>query len=463
MAIIKICGVKDIFTARFCGDLGIEMIGLHVVNSLNEPRQRKFRNIIMQMRATYPYTTPVIVTKITEVDKILKLLASTTANILQIHAPVSNSKLVIIRDEAKKLSENKLVIIVTIAVDDPMAVERIENLKSEADLLLIDSSYMGGTGHSVNISVLRNFLRIIETVPCLIAGGVGKENVSSILKELGPYGVDVESSVTNTCSIGRLKDLIKIREFVSAVRECNGSGGVAELINSYYRTLMSVKFDSKLPIREIRKAGIDIIHLDFLDNEAGPLNQESFIILKRLRRFTPCLPYDLHFHQWDEASSVIELIKKCLFANPLLHSVLLDCSRWNNYAEEAFRQIHLFIEERHLCLGISLNIPPKCSMEELSLFLIKMRSYKLKEILWIADMTTKLSSNSISLLNYCLAWSNKRTHKTFVGVEGIENIQQVDNIPSLLNHIVVDSSLLIKKPVRNTSLIRKKLTPPCSE
>ena len=85
-----------------------------------------------------------------------------------------------------------------------------------ADILLLDSrrgSQSGGTGKAFNWDLLRGFS---SPLPILLAGGLQKENIVQALKQVNPWGVDLNSGVESAPGI---KDSRKMRDLVAAVRE----------------------------------------------------------------------------------------------------------------------------------------------------------------------------------------------------------------------------------------------------
>ena len=97
-------------------------------------------------------------------------------------------------------------------VDGPADLERARN--STADFILLDSG-AGGTGTSFDWALLRDFER-----PYFLAGGLEPGNVAAAVKELRPYAVDVSSGIESD----GVKDWIKMKAFVEAVRAASGEG-----------------------------------------------------------------------------------------------------------------------------------------------------------------------------------------------------------------------------------------------
>ncbi len=87
-------------------------------------------------------------------------------------------------------------------------------LANQKHVYLLDSQVKGkygGTGTAFDWSLAR---QAAEQFPVIIAGGLTPENVAQAIKMAAPWGVDVSSGV----EVGGVKDVARIRAFITAVR-----------------------------------------------------------------------------------------------------------------------------------------------------------------------------------------------------------------------------------------------------
>jgi phosphoribosylanthranilate isomerase len=113
-------------------------------------------------------------------------------------------------------------VIKEIAVSGPesreAALSSARRYEKAADLLILDSeahsSYIGATGRTHDWSISRAISAAVG-LPCILAGGLGPDNVEAALRAVRPWGVD---SYTRTNRPDGRKDLDKTSAFVEAVR-----------------------------------------------------------------------------------------------------------------------------------------------------------------------------------------------------------------------------------------------------
>jgi phosphoribosylanthranilate isomerase len=86
-----------------------------------------------------------------------------------------------------------------------------------ADAILLDSFRQGGTGILADIDYCSMIVKM-SPLPVFIAGGLDAANVAQRIRAIRPFGVDVESGISDRIPGGKmLKNLGKCREFIDAV------------------------------------------------------------------------------------------------------------------------------------------------------------------------------------------------------------------------------------------------------
>ena len=71
---------------------------------------------------------------------------------------------------------------------------------------------------SIGSGVFKQFPNWVKDMAgkIIVAGGLNKENVCSVIKDIKPFGVDVSSGVENN----GVKDLRLMKEFIEAIKNC---------------------------------------------------------------------------------------------------------------------------------------------------------------------------------------------------------------------------------------------------
>lgn len=107
-----------------------------------------------------------------------------------------------------------------IHVTGPESVEEAARVAPHVDAILLDSGNqklavkeLGGTGRTHDWTLSRAIRERVK-ISLFLAGGLTPENISQAIEEVGPYGLDLCSSVRTD---GKL-DSAKLRRFFAAVR-----------------------------------------------------------------------------------------------------------------------------------------------------------------------------------------------------------------------------------------------------
>ena len=110
-------------------------------------------------------------------------------------------------------------VVQVVHVRGPESIEEALRVARDVDAILLDSGNqklavkeLGGTGRTHDWALSREIRESID-VPIFLAGGLTPENVAEAIETVGPFGVDLCSSVRTD---GKL-DRVKLNRFFSAL------------------------------------------------------------------------------------------------------------------------------------------------------------------------------------------------------------------------------------------------------
>jgi phosphoribosylanthranilate isomerase len=95
-------------------------------------------------------------------------------------------------------------------------IKRVSEVAPVVDLLLLDIFAEGGSGQTIDLSLVQEAKSLTGTTPVLIAGGLTPENVKYYIEAVHPFGVDVQTGVEYPDRLG-VKDPNRILAFIKAV------------------------------------------------------------------------------------------------------------------------------------------------------------------------------------------------------------------------------------------------------
>ena len=204
---IKICGITNYYDAKFCINNGVDYIGFIFYNK--SPRYispEKARTIILKLgKAKIRFAGVFVNEKLSEVNHISSLCG---LDVLQIHGDENKSFF----RNLRKTSDKR--IIKSIRMKDEVSLRNIEPFDS--DFFLFDSfskTEYGGTGKSFDFKLIKNISK-----PFFLAGGLNSANIETALKNINPFGVDMNSGVEKSPGV---KDHNKILEIIKIIRREN--------------------------------------------------------------------------------------------------------------------------------------------------------------------------------------------------------------------------------------------------
>jgi phosphoribosylanthranilate isomerase len=216
--IVQIYEVTTPAEARALGAMGVDHIGV-LVGEGSFPREQTIEKA-REILAAIPSDSKASALSLShDVDLIVRFTAALLPDILHLGAApqhLSPEQLLTLKAEFPQISLMR-----SIPVIDESSIALARSYEGIADWLLLDSYESGdrqigalGVTHSWELD-----RRIIESVsiPVIVAGGLGPENVREAIRSARPAGVDSKTK-TDKSDGSHTKDLQKISAFVAAAR-----------------------------------------------------------------------------------------------------------------------------------------------------------------------------------------------------------------------------------------------------
>ena len=210
---VKICCISSENEAQMAIDYGASALGL-VAKMPSGPGPIS-DELILSIAKTIPeHIASFMLTSETSADDIIQHHYRTQTNTIQIVDALAFGTY----DQIKKTLP-AIKIVQVIHVIDDSSVEEALSIAEHVDYLLLDSGNpnaaikeLGGTGRTHNWALSKSIVQQSK-VPVFLAGGLNAENVQRAIDTVGPYGVDLCSSVRTN---GHL-DPKKLEDFFSNV------------------------------------------------------------------------------------------------------------------------------------------------------------------------------------------------------------------------------------------------------
>jgi phosphoribosylanthranilate isomerase len=215
VTVVKICGITNVGDARKAAEAGADLLGFNFYPK--SPRYvtcEQCQAIVRGLREEYGARAPRCVGIFVDVPatRVRAVLDETGLDLAQLHGAEPLADLQHLSPRAFKAIRPQ-----SIQEAQALAAEYVEAgpIDARSPQLLVDAYHpheYGGTGLPVDLEIAR---AVGKGCRLMLAGGLTPENVGAVVKQVGPWGVDVSSGVER--EKGR-KDHEKVRAFVQAVR-----------------------------------------------------------------------------------------------------------------------------------------------------------------------------------------------------------------------------------------------------
>ncbi|MGG4344554.1 phosphoribosylanthranilate isomerase [Paenibacillus lautus] len=217
---LKICGLQSVEVLKSMINLPVDYIGFVFAKSRRKVSPQQAAQLMQVLREwdhdKIPAAVGVLVNP--DLNELEELLREAALDVVQLHGQESPQ----FCREVKKRFPVSVFKAVSIESDRPEA-ERLSALDPYAggiDGLLIDTYdpvYGGGSGKTFAWDLIPPYQQWAKRqgIPLFVAGGLDSDNVSHLIGQYAPYGVDVSSGVESEPGV---KDINKVIAFVERVK-----------------------------------------------------------------------------------------------------------------------------------------------------------------------------------------------------------------------------------------------------
>ena len=218
---VKICGIRRHEDALIAAELGADAIGLLVGQRHNSPDFISAAVAREISRTLPPSVEAVLVTHITEVDEIERLLRQSGITAVQLHSEITAESVANLRTRFPDLKVFKSVDVISAdSVRYPEGFSKVVD-GFVLDTINVATDQVGGTGNIHDWSISQEIVTRFPDIPIILAGGLNSKNVRSAIESVYPFGVDVNSGTKGSDGF---KDARKMREFIREAKRLGATG-----------------------------------------------------------------------------------------------------------------------------------------------------------------------------------------------------------------------------------------------
>ena len=218
---VKICGIRRHEDALIAAELGADAIGLLVGQRHNSPDFISAAIAREISRTLPPSVEAVLVTHITEVDEIERLLRQSGITAVQLHSEITADSVANLRARFPDLKVFKSVDVISAdSVRYPEGFSKVVD-GFVLDTINVATDQVGGTGNIHDWSISQEIVTRFPDIPIILAGGLNSKNVRSAIESVHPFGVDVNSGTKGSDGF---KDARKMREFIREAKRLGATG-----------------------------------------------------------------------------------------------------------------------------------------------------------------------------------------------------------------------------------------------
>ena len=208
---LKICGITNKASVIRAYENKVKSLGF-ASNNLNGPNTTNDTNIKKLIKeCNYYKIESVLLTKFYSLNEIIKQIDYTKPKTISCSYHFSKNELIKIKKIFKRLR-------IGISINpENFNKKYIESVKKIIDVVYFDMNVY--TKKSIKKYSLNKSLKQIQfikdkNIPIYIGGGIDKTNVSTIIKQIRPYGLDISRSLKDNKN---LISKIKLKDFLNQI------------------------------------------------------------------------------------------------------------------------------------------------------------------------------------------------------------------------------------------------------
>ncbi|WP_437487599.1 phosphoribosylanthranilate isomerase [Sorangium sp. So ce1014] len=216
---IKLCEFEALDPAVEASHLGADALGFHLFRHQDvDEKVARFRQIFRYLPAG---VDKVLLTDL-DAELLVGILGSLPVDTVQLYPDWSPAQIVALR--ARVRPGLRILKVLSAQPEEnviPDHGELVRMYGAVVEGFLLDSYRVGGTGKTADWDRCAAVVRATP-LPLFLAGGLTMANVAEAIRRVRPFGVDVETGVSDRIPNGPLvKNMAKCARFIDAVRRAD--------------------------------------------------------------------------------------------------------------------------------------------------------------------------------------------------------------------------------------------------
>ena len=216
--LIKCCGITNTEHGKYALTRGADALGLVFVNtSSRHVSLEQAKNITTEVLPLGKQVVGVFADM--PVEQVAKTVQQVGLTGIQLHGKETVEYCIRLKElVAQETAGPWPFLTKAFSMRNSSSFNSILKYHAHVDAILLDTysaSALGGTGSTFDWGLACQYVKHWPRQPLIIAGGLNSNNVTSLLSQITPLGVDVSSGIETAPGI---KDKTKIDSFIKAVK-----------------------------------------------------------------------------------------------------------------------------------------------------------------------------------------------------------------------------------------------------